>query len=135
MARASSDAAAAWTENPDLPTRFEDMDAHVDVNQALFCRWVTAGRLERDSGGLGFASARAFASFFSSDDAADADQADVGKLWFRFLDVLAELRDNRVLRATTCVSTLNIGYVLLNRKEQAEDEGRVCEGAPHVFLS
>jgi hypothetical protein len=107
------EAAVAWGENPELPSREEDIDSHVDVDQALFCRWMDAGRTAQGSGDVGFNVAQTLFDLLYHSDVVEASDDDVGKLWFRFLDTLADYREKKIFRRAQTVSTLDIGYVLL----------------------
>ena len=108
------DAAAAWNDNPELPSREEDIESHGDVDHALFCKWIAAGQTARDSGSPSFALAQKLFALLPCTEAGDGADTDLGKLWFKFLDELAELRDKKVLRVAQVVVFL--ASIVLHRE-------------------
>ena len=108
------DAAAAWEGDPELPSREEDIDTHGDVAYALFTAWMTADQTAQASESEGFEAARTlFDQLHEAENSDDDTGTDMGKVWYTFLDTLAKLRDKEVLRIAQSVTTLDVGYVVL----------------------
>ena len=56
----------------------------------------------------------------------------MGKVWYKFLDVLAASRDKSVLRVAQSVSTLDLGYVLLHLQQ---DDESTDDPAAHDYFA
>jgi len=99
-----AETAALWNDDPEIPTKEEDIDSHQRVTKALYEKWLEHGAAAEDSQEHGFA----MATF-----AVKSVHTPEGKSpWHAMVDEFARLRNRNVLRRLESLSTVDIAFVL-----------------------